>query len=357
MARNVRYIGVADDPTGVNPQPQFYLDANEVGLDSPTETEMERESTLGMTNSAKAPGPYIPTGNFVFDSDIGSIGYFLKKLLNGYAFTAGPPVSATDPTLTDFHTHEIWANDQRDFEEFCTRVGKDEFEHVFEGCVATSLEVSVERAFVPFTVNINARRDFPAAALKDLETDIIPGLPPEFALPYHRVNLFIDEDGVGTAVNVSDIAMSLSMGIDNNTDTERGVTLGSRYSRRHRSSGRGFSLGAELDFINTAMKEKFWGDVNGPSPSGAKYFPVKVHLDAGTVFANTGTDFGECEITFPRCYFSTVPLSYSGRDPMSQGVEIVVQGGGTVTLADGTTQVSTPMYVRLRNRRGDLTVV
>lgn len=334
------------------------MDVSEAGLDSPTEADLEVPSSLGMTARAKAPGPYIPSGPIVYQSDIRTIVPFLRWGLGGYAFTAG--ATGADPDgagplgapLTEYNTHEVWANDLRYFEPFCARIGKDEYEHGFAGCVVAGIEVSVEREFVPFTVNTQATKDF-RAPLKDIEDDIFPGLPEEFALPYHSVSLFIDEEDAVTPIDVSHLAMNLEMGFDNNIDSERGVTLGSRYARRHGSSGRSFTLSSEMHFENLDQREAFWGDVNGPSDRGSKTFPVRVKIDSGAAFADG--NYGSAEIVFPRCFFSAVPHTTSGREEMSQAVAMMVQTG-KVTLDDGTTEVATAMYAKIKNRAGDVSL-
>ncbi len=273
--RSVRYAGLAEDPfTGgvaTNPQPQFYVDASEVGLDSPSETDMEVPSSIGMTARAKRSGPYIPEGNLAYNTDIGTLGWFLKWGLMGYAFTSGGG--------TDFNTHEIWANDVRYFAKICARIGKDEFEHVFEHCTVGTIEIAIERELVGLTAEMTASRDFEnPGGVKSVENDILPGLPAEYALSYHDVNLFIDKDNAATPamINVSDIAMSLTASLENNVDSERGVTLGSRFPRRHGSSGRNVTLSTELHFDNMLQKRKFWGGLaaTGPGKLGGMTFPA-----------------------------------------------------------------------------------
>lgn len=446
---NVRYAGFAAETAAagaaaVNPQPSFYVDVAEAGIDSPTETDIEVPSSLGMTARAKRSGMYIPSGNIVYNTDIRTIGRFAKWGLMGYAFTAGsdgileqqtlgftaadvdggtftislpdangvaqnynftvaggdtaaaisaqvaggvfagwtgadaagsvvftattggdkamgtftPGTSGVTGTFTqsrassggEFNTHEIWANDLRYVQEFCGRIGKDEFEHVFERAAINSFEISVERELVPVTVDMTASRDF-EAVLKDVEDDIYPGLPAEYALAYHDINLRIDKDNAGTMIDVSDIAMSLTSTIENNLDSEAGVTLGSRFPRRHGSSGRNISLSSELTFKDMAMKRKFWGDLNGglgvPGKLGGKNFPVEAYIDSGSTFVPG--NYGDALIRYPNCYFNSVPLAASGREEMTQGVEMNVHTG-EVTLADGVTVIRTPIYIRLRNR-------
>lgn len=444
---NARYIGIARDPNKTNPDPTFYLDPTEVGLDAPSEPDMEVPSSVGMTNRAKRPGPYISSGPLTYQSDIRSLGYWFVLALNGYAYTGGvarvtqqqtltvaTPADAgggefllnvpdengdvqtyriaataaqtaaqvatsiasktfrgwtvsasgsdviftatfkhtaalitlvdvdsgvtgtsaiTRPATGGFHTHEAWANARRYFDPLCVRVGKDLYEGVFEQCVVAGIEVTVEREFVPVTVNFQGGKEGKRPeGVRNVATDIVPLLPKEFALAYHDVHFYLDEEGA-LPVNIDELTNSVSFGIENNVDSERGVKIGSRYPRKHGSSGRGFSLSAEIDFETMDQREAFWGSPNGPTAQGSRVFPVRIKIDAGEDY-DEPNNFGVIEILFPRVFFSAVPHTFSQREEMTQAIGMTVQEG-LVTLADGTTQVSTAMYVKIENLAPNMT--
>jgi hypothetical protein len=100
------------------------------------------------------------------------------------------------------------------------------------------------------------------------------------------------------------------------------------------------------------QKRNFWGEVNAgkgtPGKLGSKTFPVEVSIDSGPTFG-TVDNYGKGLMRFPKCYYNTVPTSPSGREEMSNEVEIAVLED-VVTLENGTTQVSTPYYIKLNNR-------
>ena len=176
-----------------------------------------------------------------------------------------------------------------------------------------------------------------------MATDIVPLLPKEFALAYHDVHFYLDESGA-LPINIDELTNSVSFGIENNVDSDRGVKIGGRYPRKHGSSGRSFSLSAELDFESMAQKEAFWGSATGPTAQGSRVFPVRIKIDAGETFLEPN-HFGVVEILFPRVFFNAVPHSFSQREEMTQSIGMTVQEG-LVTLDDGTTTVSTAMYVK-----------
>ena len=60
-----------------------------------------------------------------------------------------------------------------------------------------------------------------------------------------------------------------------------------------------------------------------------------------------------CKILFPKC---TVKAEYdmSGSDNIEVTMNLATLGSGSVTLADGTTSVTTDMYVKLVNNQEEL---
>lgn len=311
---------------------------------------------LGMTARQKRAMAYIPSGSIGLNTDISTLGYMLKWGLMGYKFTPGA-ADATSGDKTAFNTHEIWANDVRYFEKLCARVGKDEFEHVFSHLVMGSIEGSIEQEFLGLSAELTGSTDY-EDTIKDVVTDIEPLLPEEYALAFHDINLFIDEDVTPAMINVSDIAKSLSFSVEGNVDSEGGVTLGSRHPRRHGSSGRSVSLSSELHFDSMEQKRAFWGALNGtkgvPGKLGSNTFPVEATIDSGKVFGQEDA-YGEAVIRWPKCYYTAVPLSPSGREEMSSEVEINTLED-VVTLEDGITKVSTPMYAKIKNLTSDMSV-
>lgn len=353
--RNIRYVGLSTDPTpaGAKPAVWYYLDASEIGLDSPSETDVIVPSMLGMSPRNKRAGAYIPEGNIAYNTDIFSLGYPLKWGLMGYAFTAAEETVPGTPD--DFQTHEIWANDVRYMQSLCAQIGKDEFEHVFRNVVIGTLEGTVDGEFLELSMDCTAGKDY-EDTLKSITTDVVPKIPEEYALMYHDMNLYIDEAAT-VMQNVSDLAKNLSWTVENNTDAEAGITLGSRFTRRIPSSGRDISLSSELHFENMNQKRNFWGELNAgmgtPGKLGSKTFPVEVSIDSGAVFDDPD-NFGSALIRFPKCYYNVVPTAPSGRDEMSNEVEMAVLED-VVTLEDAVTEVATAMYIKLNNRATTMT--
>lgn len=347
--QNIRYVGIgmeASDGTITNPEPFFYVDASEVGLDSPEEAELVVPSALGMTSRAKRGGAYIPGGDVVYNMDIRSIGWFLLMGLTGHGSGTGYVVTqemeADDVTPTGYWIHEIWATTDRYLRPFCARVGRDEFEHVFENCAAGSLSFAVSRELIPLTMETNSARDFKApGGVKSVDT-ILDNLYPEYAMSFQDVSATVN------AVDLSPRVMSLTGNINNNLDSERGVTIGSRFPRRHSSTGRDITMEMEMEFLDLDQKELFWGSAGATEPSaeGSAEFPMEINFDAPY-------NDGDGVIKLPKVFFSSVSTPQSGREDITQGVNATALDG-EVTLEDGTTTVKTAMYARIRNKQDDM---
>lgn len=350
--RSVRYVGIAQGSG--QEQPEFFLDALEAGLDSPEEADVEVESSIGNTARQKMPGVWIPTGPINYNADIRSIVHMLKAGLHGYAATE--ELAADGVTPTGYTIHEIWADDARYLDEHCVRIGKDETEDGFERSVLGSFEMSVERSTVPINMNWAACNQF-ENPVKDLDAEIYPNLYDEQVLMWSGIGAYIDEDANGDPIDESPFVKSLGLSFDNNLNSEDGVTVRSRFPRRHVMQGRTFEASMNIHFEDNKHRRRFWGraveatEANiGPSNEGSVELPVRIALDPSK--APDGTVFGEGEILLPKTYYKGVPRRYTGREQIEQQVPFGVLTG-KVALLDGT-EINTPIYARIRNRQPSL---
>ena len=145
----IRYAGLAEEYSFnpvTPPDAIFHIDIGSATLDVPTDPNLHFEGGLYRGRKIIRPGFYAPTGNIVYPVDIRSIAYILKWALGSYVFTDGGEGA---------NTHEIYGIEDLVLPSFCTRLGKDNFEHIFTGCVINSLEIKIEGEYVFITADID----------------------------------------------------------------------------------------------------------------------------------------------------------------------------------------------------------
>ena len=92
-----------------------------------------------------------------------------------------------------------------------------------------------------------------------------------------------------------------------------------------------------------------YGEVNALEPSACKLLQLPLELN----IAHCEDSNLSCKILFPKC---TVRVEYdmSGVDVIEATLTLDTLGSGTVTLADGTTEVQTDMYIKLVNNQEEI---
>ncbi|MGH3090233.1 MAG: hypothetical protein ACRDSJ_23365, partial [Rubrobacteraceae bacterium] len=168
----------------------IYLDIASTSLDVPSETDGITESAFGRAARKKYAGWYSPEGNIVYQTNIRTIIHLFKWALGGYAFTAGAAAVAGPPAVpAQPNIHEAWGSDDRTIDSFLARMGKDQFEHMFRGCVISSIELEVEDEVVQLTVEVATRID--ARQPLQSKSAVFQALPSEKDIPFHHVNASI----------------------------------------------------------------------------------------------------------------------------------------------------------------------
>lgn len=325
-----RYAGFAEESEyGESPAPDavFHLDIMSASLDAPTEPEMMFEGSIGRGQKTHRPGFYSPSGNTVVAVDVRTVAWFLKWALGNYVYTAG-----TEPAL---NTHEIYRTDNNILPSFCSRIGKDVFEHVFSGCSINELTLEVSDGFAQLTVDIMSKVDS-SATLQTIDQLI---LPVEYPLMFHEVTATRDASDVSAAMK------SFTLTISNNLDAEAGRSLGSRYPRRIIANAQQVTIAGDLFYADNSQLQAFWGGTTGPADSGTTEFGMGYVLDAG--------DDGQIEIAAPRCIYTEVPTQPSGRDELTQSVSMSVYEDEH-TLADGTTKVNSELLITVTNNGDEM---
>lgn len=321
-----RYVGIKEEATyGTEASDSTYdFDMGSVGLDSPDDPNIALP-TLQRFQTRHIPGFYSPGGPMEYPIDIHTIGWFLKWALGGYEFTEG-----TSPAK---NVHEFWATPEYELPSFTTRVGKDNFEHVFIGCIINKLNLSIENELAMAKLDVVAQQDTKDALRETLNT-LDPTL---FPMAFYNVATTID------AVDVSADVKTWSWDFSNGVKPEDGQGQGSRFPYHMKPGAGECTLGVkwEGDIEDIEDKiEEYWANAAGPGTDHHTSFITQSVFSSGTK--------GQMTVKFPACYYKRVPTDLKGADPLAPDLSIGTEAA-EVTLADGLTKVTTPVYVKLEN--------
>ncbi|MBS7531826.1 hypothetical protein IC619_015240 [Hazenella sp. IB182353] len=234
-----------------------------------------------------APGPYRSEGSVTTPVDLKVFPWFFKFAMGGYEVTGNSPS----------YTHRFFPHTSALMPSFTSRVGKDVFEHVFPGCVVSSIEMELDDAFLLGTVEMQAGGDEKASIA-------IPNWTGGEIYAPHQVNAMIN--GVDESAYIESFSLKLETGADN----EAGMTIGSRFPRRAFRGAFMVELELGLSFFSTTQLERFWGSATGPTSGSLVEFPITI---------NVGENM---DIIVPRAVFTTMTQPLSGRDRIEQSATV-----------------------------------
>lgn len=321
-----RYVGLAEETSfnqPASPAAVTHVDIASSSLDVPSDTQLIYGGGLQRSAITHRPGFYSPSGNLVYAFDIRTIGFLLKWALGGYDFTASGGTGS-------LNLHEFYGTAENVLPSFVARVGKDHFEHVFSGCVINSLEITVEGEWCQATADIVAAKDS-RADLVEIQNLL---LSPAYPLAFYEVTASIDGSPSSCSVK------SFTLTINNNQDAEAGRGLGQRHPCRIIAGERETTFSKDLFFENIAALQKIWGGTDGPSSEGPTEFAVELTFDSG--------DHGTMVVSMPKVIYTSVAQQPSGRDEITQSTSGRALMDD-VALADGSTTVTSEIYIRLEN--------
>ncbi len=320
--------------TDAPPAAGTYYNISASSLDVPGDTDITVDTAFGRATSEIEPGYYAPSGNVSYPANLVNILEVLKGVLGGYAFTAG--------TVNTPNTHEFWGSDTRLLSSWVGRLGKDNFEHGFQGLVMESMSCEVAEALTNISWEMSGQKDFKAPEGLQSKSAVRAKLPKERKIPFHQVTLTID------GVLQKRKAKGISWNVSNGTDAGAGQYLGSRYPGRIPANARSTSASTTLDFSDLSAIERVWGGPSGPTALGGAEFPCQIDYAGGKSVAFPTSPPLSMTVKLPRVNYSSVETTASGREEISQPISINARTG-TVLLLDGTTTVETDIYVVVYN--------
>jgi len=310
MPRNLRYAAFVeedsygiDNPTGKDVE--FHVDKTSSSLDTPSDTEMIYGGGFRRDPYLHAPGFYAPTGNVAFAANIKTLTFFLRWALGDYNYEENYGENGMD-------LHECWGSESVKLPSFITKLGKDKFEHVFNGCVLNSLQLQVEGEFLVVTADIVAKKDH-HDDIKEDNYSFYEDIP---LLTFHHTSVEITDMRNGNSVE-SDEIKNLTLEINNNVSADDGRALGDRHPVRLLAGEREVTADMNLFYDDVKVVREFWGADDGPSLAGTGEFKVEITISHHDDNENENAN---ATITLPKCIFTSVDVQPSGRDKLEPSV-------------------------------------
>ena len=300
-----------------------------------------------MNKRARA-GIMKPSGSTTADADLQQLTWYFRGFLDNYVCTEGE-TPATGHTQT--YIHEFYGGEGKELPSFRGIAVYDMLKKYLYGLLEDqlTLEVSNEGMSVGAEWIYKTEKAGIIGVSGETFTEPDALTKEEIFIMFYDVSLKLNNaalDGVSTAFSFEG---------NNNHDVDGTIGLGSRYPQKRALAGKRentLSITTTLtsDTVRSILNAEY-GEVNALEPSSCKLLQLPLEVN----IAHCEDSDLQCKILFPKC---TVRVEYdmSGVDSIEATLTLDTLGSGTATLADGTTQVSTDMYVKLVNYQEELAI-
>ena len=294
-----------------------------------------------MNKRARA-GIMKPSGSTTADADLQQLAWYFRGFLDNYKYTAGSG---------SVHTHEYWGGEGKELPSFRGIAVYDMLKKYLYGLLEDQLTLEVSNEGMSVGAEWIYKTEKAGIIGVGGETFTEPDAltKEEIFIMFYDVSLKLNNaalDGVSTAFSFEG---------NNNHDVDGTIGLGSRYPQKRALAGKRentLSITTTLtsDTVRSILNAEY-GEVNALEPSSCKLLQLPLEVN----IAHCEDAQISCKILFPKC---TVRVEYdmSGVDSIEATLTLDTLGSGTATLADGTTQVSTDMYVKLVNYQEELAI-
>lgn len=321
-----------------NYDPDFWNHAESVDFKLNDEP-VTRSGTSRMNKRARA-GVMKPTGSTEADADLQQLGYYFYGFLDNYVYTAG----SSGATV---HTHEFYGGEGKELPSFRGIAMFDMLKKYINGMLIDGLKLEVSNENM--TVGADWIYKTESAAINEAFTQPDELTNEQLFIMFYDVSLKMGS--VGSTLSVLDgVSTAFSYEGKNNHNVDGTIGLGSRYPQKRALAGKrenSISITTTLT-SDTARKilDAEYGEANATSPSTCKI----LHTQLEVTIAHCENNALSCKILFPNCTLR-VEYSMSGVDNIETTMTLDTLGTGTTTLADGTTEVATDMYIKLVNNQ------
>lgn len=316
--------------------PNFWNSANSVDFKLNDEPVV-RSGSSRMNKRARA-GIMKPTGSTEADADLQQLAWYFYGFLDNYVYTAGSGTT---------HTHEFYGGEGKELPSFRAIVMFDMLKKYIRGMLVDGLKLEVSNEGM--TVGADWIYKTESAAINESFTQPDALTNENLFIMFYDVSLKMASVG-STLTALDGVSTAFSYEGKNNHDVDGTIGLGSRYPQKRAQAGKrenNLSITTTLT-SDTARKilDAQYGEVNATSPSSCKILQTQLEV----TIQHCENNNIQCKILFPVCTLR-VEYSMSGVDAIETTMSLDTLGTGTVELADGTTEVTTDMYVKLVNNQ------
>jgi len=273
-----------------------------------------------------------PTGSTEGKVDLQRIGHYFKALLDNYVFTEG--------SNDDMNIHEFYGGEGTILTSFSAIQTYDIFQKQLIGLLLDSLKLEVSDEYMTF----NADWIYATESIQKIDESEYERLEMEGDIPlmFYDVSVKLDNK------NPEGVQTSFSCEVKNNHNVDGTIGLGSRYPQKRANAQKreiDLQLVTYLDdeTLDTIIAGEY-GDTEILQPSSCKI--MKIPLELNVAICEDADR--KMKILFPECILN-VEYDMSDADAIEVTIKLTAMGTGKVTLADGTTEVTTDMYIKLEN--------
>ena len=302
-----------------------------------------RSGSSRMNKRARA-GVMKPTGSTTADADLQQLAWYFRGLLDNYVYTAGENGATV-------HTHEFYGGEGRELPSFRGIYVADMLKKYLYGMLIDTFKLSVSNE------NMTAETSW---IYKTEKAGIIGSNGETFTEPddLTNENIFIMFYDVSLKLNnlaLDGVSTAFEMETNNNHNVDGTIGLGSRYPQKRAQAGKrenSLSITTTLtsDTVRSILDAEY-GEVGALEPTSCKLLQLPLEMN----IAHCENPNISCKVLFPKCTVR-VEYSLSGVDDIEVTITLDTLGSGTATLADGTTEVETDMYVKLVNNQEELEI-
>ena len=328
--------------------PDWWSDADSVSFKLGDEP-VTKSGTSRMNKRARA-GILKPTGSTQADADLEKLAWYFYGFLDNYVYTAGG-------TGVDVNTHEYYGGEGKNLPSFRGIAVYDMLKKYIYGMLMDGLKLECSNDSVSVSADWIYKTEKAGIIGRNSETFTRPdGLDEEIFLMFYDITLYLGTQVVSneTVPKLLDgVATALTYEGKNNFDVDKTIGFGSRGPQKTAQAGKrenNISVTTTLteDTIRSILDAEY-GEVGALEPSSCKLLQLPFEIDIALC---EDSDIS-CQILFPKCTLQ-VEYDMSGADAVEVTITLDTLGSGEVTLADGETEVTTDMYVKLVNYQEEI---
>jgi hypothetical protein len=317
-----RYYGFKEEtqPGIPETEAEMHLDPKSLSPGIPSDTEITYTGSIGRSKNIHRPGPYLNNPTVETGTDI-------KTLTRLLYFTLGNQVKEPrelykrvkkDEPQNNKDTEDIcyiYGSDNVLLPTFTSFMGLDLNEHIINGCVIDKFELTADKDFINFKLDMKAIKSI----LKPLKLVSELKLNDNVPLAYFEIDLYLRKPGTmrewSEEDKISYKTQKLTFSIENSIDESSGQHIGSRFASFLAAGERNIKLSFDTLYLDNTWFTYLWSNENGPQEREGST-EVEAAMKINT------THNGSMLIELPRAIITGASFDSSGRDTIVQSVDI-----------------------------------